>query len=185
MESFNGRLRDECLSLHWFLGLKEAREEAREVSASSAPGVGARSLCSAAAQCAMLVSAEWKERTCLGTDLLRPQANGGQSTARDPSLDGPHRYVQLPGNLSRRQAFVGHGDLLIECRPLTRSSQVVVGSRRTKRPSGAGRGEVEELTRMDWRSADREQEQTESLRRLLSQLWLLGPEGNGCAERTI
>ena len=27
IESFNGRLRDECLNAHWFLDLKDAREK--------------------------------------------------------------------------------------------------------------------------------------------------------------
>lgn len=30
VESFNGKFRDECLNLRWFLSLKEAREEAEK-----------------------------------------------------------------------------------------------------------------------------------------------------------
>jgi len=29
IESFNGRLRDECLNLHWFIDLSDAREKLR------------------------------------------------------------------------------------------------------------------------------------------------------------
>lgn len=29
IESFNGRLRDECLNLHWFIDLSDAREKPR------------------------------------------------------------------------------------------------------------------------------------------------------------
>jgi len=29
IESFNGRLRDECLALHWFIDLSDAREKLR------------------------------------------------------------------------------------------------------------------------------------------------------------
>ena len=38
IESFNGSFRDECLNLHWFLSLRDAREKIEKLAGGLQPG---------------------------------------------------------------------------------------------------------------------------------------------------